>query len=110
MVAEWVTCACRDTIEAKFTLGVFNVSVAFASRSFDRISALAAKHRFALGLFQARNKLLEDVQALAHLIHADQVTVVDVTVLAHGYVEVQFRVDTIGLCMPNVIRYTTGAQ
>src|SRR5205085_3586544 len=110
VIAEWIAAAVRHTVEAKFALRVFDVAVALARRNLDRIAGLAAEDRLALRLIQARQQLLENVQALAHLVHADQVAVIDVAVVAHSYVKFQFRVDAVRLRPANIIRDTTGAQ
>src|SRR5260221_2040336 len=110
VVAEWVATTRRYAVEAEFALRIFDVTVAFACGNLDRVAGWAAKDRLAARLFQAGEQLLEDTQALAHLVHADQVAVIDIAVIADGYVEFQFGGDAVRLRAADVIGDTASPQ
>ena len=56
-----------------------------------------------VGLFQPIQRLMEDLQALTHLLHPAEIPVVAVAVLADGDVEVVALVIEIGLGFPEVV-------
>src|SRR5262249_15503601 len=103
VIAERIAAARRYAVEAEFTLRVLDVSVAFARWNLDRIAGRPSENRLALRLFETREQLLENTQALAHFVHADQVTVIDIAVVADSYIEFQFRIDTVWLCLANIV-------
>src|SRR6185503_6591612 len=103
VIAEWIAATRRYAVVAEFALRILDVSVALARRNLDRVAGGASKDRLTLRLFEARDQLLEDTQTLAHLVHADQVTIIDVTIVAHAHVEFEFRVDAVWLRTANVV-------
>ncbi len=58
----------------------------------------------------SRSACSQDAQALADLVDADQVAVVDVAVVAHGHVEVEAVVDRVGVGAADVVGHAGGAQ
>ncbi len=61
-------------------------------------------------LVQLLDALLHDLRRLPHLLHADQVTVVAVAVLADGNVEIHLRVALVGLRLAKVPRRAGAAD
>ena len=119
--------AVGDQIDAELALGRFDRGIDFAGRhleafgvelevmdqAFHRALHLFAPGRhdlvvvdrdpaLAVGRVQLFDALLHDADRLAHLFHADAITVVIVAVLAHRNVEIHLGVAFVGLRLAQI--------
>src|SRR3990172_8407522 len=108
VIAIRIRLAGRDDVEAQLAFRPFHTPVRFTRRGADVVLRLAG-HDLATGWHIAQH-LLANLYALAHLVHADEVAVVDVAVRARANLEVEPIVDAVRLGAADVIGHTRGAQ
>ena len=107
MVAPGVGFARGDHIEAQLALGRLDATVGLPRRHPHLVLGLA-RHDGPVG--DVPDGLLQDAQALAHLINADEVAVVHIAVIAHGHVEVKAVVNAVGVGPADVVRHARSPQ
>src|SRR5438093_7798745 len=107
-VTVWIRSTVADEVESEFAFGRLDAAIGFA-----RLGPKAAQPGFriedrSLGNFFQR--LLENLQALAHFEDANHVTVVDVTVLAQRHPEAESPVDAIAVHLSDVVIDPAGPE
>ena len=94
------------TLPAQLAFGGFDRVVDFADSGLDHLGHLG--HDWALG--DAVDRLLDDAARLPHFLHADEVPVVSVAVLADGNFEIEVSIVGVGDGPANVPLNATSAQ
>src|ERR1041385_4673633 len=95
-----IRAAIADQIEAEFALGSFDAAVRFAGLRSESTKLRLRIHDWTFGDF--RERLVENLQRLAHFEDANHVAVEHITVLADGHAEIETVVDTVFVHLANV--------
>ncbi len=108
MITPGIGGAVGDQVKAQFTFGAFHRAVGFARRTFSQRHWSCPERIGPSGsLF---TDLLQDAQALTHLLHADDGAVVGVTVIGDRNVKVKVVVNAVGFGFAQVVRDAGGTQ
>src|SRR3990170_692669 len=99
VVAPRVGLAGGDNVETQFSLRILDPSIRLTGRDAHLVLRLARLDR-AFG--DVAHRLLQDAQALAHLVQPQQVAVVDVAAIAGDDVEIETIVNAVRLGAPYI--------